>query len=315
VDKDSTVWVRANDFAENGLMQEYPKLNDLYLDLGNTKTVENLLSWLQPPLSSLTIPSAFNTGPQELSKNGSTEHFVKHLGNIVQDYGKDLFQLKLLNAWHMPHALLSRFNGDFTAEELILGTKSPSYYTHSRRLPPKNWLHNFYGYNTPTAKGRWGSTLLRIHLGQIDLEGLDITEMPKSDLKHLRIMTLSPWYRANVSSKTLPSRIDSFLEGKLALEISTKLPTVRVICVGQYRFWRRTKVSSKTCPHLVHVEHLRNGDDDWKEMDVWMNSRDWQFLTHSRMAKEPKDSRSPLWVTDEPTIKQENYIVLYRKDD
>ena len=344
----------------------HPALTDIFLDINNLTALENIFNWLQlPVLERFTVPSviiipaldryAGHPDNEDLILvDTAYPNLVALINRLIQRHETTLHQVTLLNAWQdgggegsgTVRELSHDWSCSFSTQELVLGTLSPDFYRHMHPTPRPNTLRNsFYMPRKAIDGPRWGSSLQRLRIDQLDFDGLMIDGFVTPELAYLKVLMLHPWSVRSSSSKStvsLPSNMNSFKEGRIALGIiSENLPRLRILVIGGYRFWveRRPAVNAtddawvpsrsntiKNTMKLWHFLHAQNDAQQRVQIARSLSSRDWSFLddipAHPRKddsraahAKGAPDGNYLFWRWPSLQMrKHRNYMVLTHED-
>ena len=205
----------------------------------------------------------------------------------------------------------------FAAEELVLRTREPAFYEgHKWNGEPlgRTTLRNYlYGYNAPTASGRWGSKLQRIRLHEVDHRGLEFDCLSDATFANVRILVLLQRTQENAEEDPLPSDVSPLAEGKQAAILSRSIASLCVVVIGCYRFWVGRSASHPDTPKVWRLEHALGDRTQCAKVRARLSARDWDFVTENQARETPENFVEQNRSTSD-VLKECNYVVLRRVD-
>lgn len=299
-------------------------LTHLHLDLLYDNAVVDLIDNLNPSkLTHLTLSSVLD----------DQSHWFR-ICEILARHSSTLRQITLFNAWLIfqpySHDVDPPWQSFMEFSQLYLAkhTKS-SFFIHD---DDDNLHFRIFGNLTRACK--WGLGVRHVRIDQVDINGLKVNriDQPCDGLEQLRVLVLRalpepakiPMGHSGLGSlpyphepfgPSLPDDMNTLKEFQIAKAIANqKLPSLRIISVGRYRFWvqrpadPRGDPTSPPATTKTVVWYLRRAlEDPHQESDISRLVRpdDWKFLA------DRSDCLAET-ASDEP-IRLANRLVYYRK--
>ena len=318
-------------------------MKHLCVDVDNPSTIQEILQCLSSTaIKVLSVPSGLRTIQNPDLDKLEEDDYTQHVTRFIAAYAEPnkLSEIVLLGAWEAHTCFPTRFNiafdGEYSISEVVLGTKEPDYYDHSRNYclwQTIRWgdidtiRHNLYGYRYPDLLERWGRQVERLRIDRVNVEKLDFPEIDYLPSKSsLPILMLCPqsFGSTAIGLEKLPS-LDSFPEGRFALAVSQSwFPSLRVLVLNGYRFWLEVSGSEIQPPAsaVVKVWHFLDAQFDAVqsvEIQKWMTPRDQKFLSDVHPSGDGNDHGAEWEGMDmeSPTLEAfrlRNFMVMLRAE-
>jgi hypothetical protein len=228
---------------------QLPRLNSrlthLCADVGNFDWIPILVDCFpESTLQVLSMPGCSRKGPTNVAGK------YTHVDHLITKYMGSLNTVRFLRAWETDFRwiedLNDQFQGIYTVQELVLGTRNPSWYygfvdQWRRSLPKPKLSHYLCGFELSgtTENGRWGNEIKRIRIDHISILDLDISVLSEPFYSCLKVLMLQPAPRGTCN-KDLPGckTIDEAACAELAQRIiEGGASSLRVIVITSCWFW------------------------------------------------------------------------------
>ena len=127
----------------------------------------------------------------------------------------------------------------------------------------------------------------KLEIDQVDepglgLQVLKILIMPSSETKFDHFDRIVPRINAHHPSDCTPCHpkdMNHFAEGRLASQIAAqKLPCLRIVVIGECKFWIQRFPHSTTKPRLWYLHEALADPKQWREVHDCLDDKDWAFL-------------------------------------
>ena len=297
----------------------YPFLTDVCIGLDQRdEVVGKILTWLQAPITRLTIPSERNFFYHPCPPKEADPSFQTYLDRIIPQ-GSTVQQLTLLNLWdshlQLTEDLENECLSSFIAQELVLGTEPKQYYFKRRSNRELNTISKrLQGSQEHCAKlGRWGTNIRRMRIEDVPRSDSYFSDFANPSLDNLKVLVIAlcSAHRSEVES-------DLLVERPIAEQIAAqKFPNLRIITVRAARFWlQREKPTRLSLEKSIVVKIWRLSEalsdpEQRLEINRCLDDDDWRF-----MDGDVPHSPEPLvdfQRFDAGMYARSNYMVLHRK--
>lgn len=307
------------------------QLVNLSMDFIDVLTLLHFLHFQSAPnVTHLSLPLC---GPKE-KQDHNTILCLQLWQKVVWSFSKKLLELTVLNIWSV---LSVEVAGEDWLEQLWAYYNTPMQLCLAGKSKEKcegfdEWgdelSKRIFGAHWSSGRNQWSQNLSHIRIDQLHLKGLYVDTI-EDNLQALKVLVLRPWYQgahpfyqedgdpysSKYSEPSISGILSSFTEGQIATAIAAQnLPNLRVIAVGEYRFWIE-HFGGRT--EGYRVWYLRRALDDLaqsEEIFKIMSKEDWDFLADRPQPLIP-EILSPYGPRqfDEEQLRQGNYMVLSKR--
>ena len=270
------------------------QLTHLCIDIGNVDWISTLVDCFpESTLQSLSIPGSSRDGHSSVCGDHA------YIDHVITKHKGPLDKIRLIRAWNTDHRwideLIDGWQGTYTIQELVLGTRSPEWYygfkdQWRRWVPEPTLLHYLCGFesfdsgNTDAKPGRWGNEIRRIRIDHVHISDLEVSVVSKPFYSHLKILMLQPAPRGpHINSILGCEAIDETICIELAKRIITHgSSSLRVIVISNHWYWISRDVAGSELDSLLWTWADAKGDSTQTElMSSILDQADLDFLEPS----------------------------------